>query len=275
MKGKLYLVATPIGNLEDITLRAIRILGEVDLIAAEDTRQSRKLLHHLGIQKPLTSYFQHNERTKGRELIELLLSGKNIAIISDAGTPAISDPGSDLVKAAIKEQIEIVPIPGPSAVVTIISVSGLDSERFVFEGFLPRGKTLRRQYLQELAQEQRTMIFYEAPHRIKASLADMEDIIGDRQIVVGRELTKHFEEILRGSISCIRRHFDTTTPKGEFALVVAGCEKKAEPMLNDEQIKEQVAALMAEGKSRKQAAKEIAQRYKISANKVYDLTIEK
>jgi 16S rRNA (cytidine1402-2'-O)-methyltransferase len=274
MKGKLYLVATPIGNLEDITLRAIRILGEVDLIAAEDTRQSRKLLNHLAIKKPLTSYFQHNERSKGQFLIESLLAGQNIAVISDAGTPAISDPGSELVRLAIQNQIEIIPVPGPSACLTLLSASGLNSERFVFEGFLPRQKNLRRQRLLQLLEEERTLIFYEAPHRLRAFLADVNEILGDRELAIGRELTKRFEEILRGSISELRGHFEQVEPRGEFVVAITGCQRPEQAIPADEDLRAEMQFLLARGQSRKQAAKEMAQKYNISAKKAYDLTVK-
>ena len=203
MAGVLYIVATPIGNLEDITLRALRVLKEVDLIAAEDTRHTRHLLDHYGIKTALTSYHEHNERAKAQNLVERLLRGDNIALVSDAGTPAISDPGYRLVVAALPAGIQVTPIPGAAALAAVISASGLPSDRFVFEGFLPAKKQEKKKKLQKLQSEVRTLIFYEAPHRLKESLQDLLQVFGDREIVVAREVTKMHEEFLRGTISAV------------------------------------------------------------------------
>ena len=189
--GKLYICPTPIGNLEDITLRTLRILGEVDLIACEDTRHSLRLLNHYEIKKPLTSYHEHNVRQKGPELIESLKVGKNIAIISDAGMPGISDPGQDIIRLAIEEDIDVVVLPGPTASITALVTSGLNTDKFVFEGFLSSKKRDRIKALEDISKERRTIIFYEAPHRIKESLTDMQKILGNRKVSIGRELTKH------------------------------------------------------------------------------------
>ncbi|MGI6361524.1 MAG: 16S rRNA (cytidine(1402)-2'-O)-methyltransferase [Bacillota bacterium] len=272
-EGKLYIVSTPIGNLDDITLRAIKTLKEVDVIAAEDTRHSRRLLNHLAIQKPLTSYFQHNELSKSEQLIKMLLAGKDVAIISDAGTPLISDPGYELVKAAISAGIDLVPIPGASAVLSILTVSGLKAERFVFEGFVPREKKHRRRHLQKLAREERTMVFYEAPHRLCAFLADLKEIFGQRQLVVGRELTKRFEEFKRGSVAEIQVYFSEHEPRGEFTIAVEGCPEFVQKVPTDEMLCSFAHELMSEGRSRKEAAQKLAKVYGLSVKKIYDLTL--
>ncbi|MDO4732869.1 MAG: 16S rRNA (cytidine(1402)-2'-O)-methyltransferase, partial [Bacillota bacterium] len=213
MSATLYVVSTPIGNLEDISLRALRILREVDLIAAEDTRVSRKLLNHFEIKKPLISYYEHNKSLRTGALLDALQEGKSLALISDAGTPAVSDPGQDLVQAAVACDIPVVVIPGASAILTALVASALDTQRFCFEGFLPREKKERRERLQELVGEQRTMIFYEAPHRLKKSLADMEEAWGsERQISLGREMTKLHEDMLRSTIGELRQLYEQQDP---------------------------------------------------------------
>ena len=205
MKGKLYIVSTPIGNLEDITLRAIRILNEVDLIACEDTRVTKKLLSHYRIQKPLTTYHEHNEREKAVELLSLLEAGKNIAVVSDAGTPGISDPGYRLVSLASQKGIDVISIPGPSAAIAALSVSGLPTSSFIFFGFLPKSTKKRRELLESIKESTQTLVFYESPNRVIETLKNMFEILGDRQVSVSRELTKMFEETLRGKISSIDR----------------------------------------------------------------------
>ena len=271
VKGILYVVATPIGNLEDITLRAARILGEVDLIAAEDTRVSGKLLAHLGLKVPFTSYFEHNKYKKGEYIIGELLSGKNIAMISDAGMPGISDPGFELIAAAIAEEIEIIVIPGACAAVNALVGSGLDSSRFCFEGFLPRDKSRRRKRLLELAAEQRTMIFYESPHRVQATLAEMTEHFPDRRISAGRELTKRFEETVRGTVAEVHEYFSQKKPQGEFVLVLAGAEAAKNPQTSDEALVTALQVSLSKGLSRKAAAKEVAGEYGASVNYVYNL----
>lgn len=221
--GTLYIVSTPIGNLEDITFRAVKILSGVDLIAAEDTRKTKILLEHYKIQKELISYFQFNEAKRTPELIEALKSGKSIAIVSDAGTPGISDPAYRLVRAAIEEGINIIPIPGASALLAALVVSGLPTDGFVFEGFLPHKKG-RRTKLGQLKSESRTIILYESPHRILKTLQQLQEILGDRQVAVGREITKKFEEIFRGTLSEAFNYFSSKSIKGEFVLVVKGLE---------------------------------------------------
>lgn len=228
MPGTLYVVATPIGNLGDITERALRILKEVDRIAAEDTRRTGQLLRHFGIEKPLVSYHDRSERRKAPALVEEILQGKSLALVSDAGTPLISDPGYRLIRAAIDAGIPVVPVPGPSAVTALLSVSGLPSDRFVFEGFLPIKKGKRRERLESLRDETRTILLYESPHHIERTLAEIEEILGDREIAVGRELTKVFEEIVRGRISVVRRRLAEKTPRGEYTVAVAARRAGAE-----------------------------------------------
>jgi len=222
MVGTLYIVATPIGNLEDITQRAIRILTEVDLIAAEDTRHTRKLLAHYNIATRLDSYYDEVEARKAAPLVKLLKNGKNIALVSDAGTPTLSDPGFRLVREAVLAGVSVVPVPGPSALVAVLSVSGLPTDRFVFEGFLPAKNRERRDRLQSLRQEERTLVFYEAPHRLRETLADMLELFGDREMAFGREVTKIHEEFVRGRISEAIAAVERKEPRGEITLVVGG-----------------------------------------------------
>ena len=219
--GTLYIVATPIGNLEDMTFRAVRVLKEVDLIAAEDTRHSRKLLTHFGIAKPLTSYFDHNKTLKGEYLLDRLREGAAVALISDAGTPCISDPGYQLVRDAVAAGIPVVPIPGVSATVTALSASGLPTDAFTFAGFLPNRQGKRRERLADYRDEGRVVVFYEAPHRLLAALADLREVCGDRQVVVARELTKIYEEFVRGSVTEVMARFADREVKGEVVLLVA------------------------------------------------------
>jgi len=220
-KGALYIIATPIGNLEDITLRALRVLREVDLIAAEDTRHSRKLLSHFGISKPLTSYFDHNKNIKGALILEKLREGMSVALISDAGTPCISDPGYQLIRDAWSSGVNVVPIPGPCAAVAALSASGLPVDSFVFEGFLPNRSGKRRDKLLRLKDEGRVLIFYEAPVRILATLLDVMEILGDRDAVLAREVTKIHEEFLRGKVSEILDTMEARMIKGEIVLMIA------------------------------------------------------
>jgi 16S rRNA (cytidine1402-2'-O)-methyltransferase len=226
MKGTLYIVSTPIGNLEDITLRAVRILKEVDLIAAEDTRHTGLLLRHFGIQKPLTSYFEGNELKKKEWILSRLNQGNRIALVSDAGTPGISDPGFRLIQVAIENLIPIVPIPGPSAVITALSVSGLPTDAFLFKGFLPHKSKKRKDLLKQLEETKETLIFYESPHRLNETLKDILDILGDREIVLTRELTKIYEEILRGKVSEIQNQITKRKIKGEITLIISGKTRK-------------------------------------------------
>ena len=225
-KGTLYIVSTPIGNLEDITLRALRILKEADLIAAEDTRHTGLLLKHFGIQKPLTSYFEGNELKKRESILSRLKQGDRIALVSDAGTPGISDPGFRLIRSAIDNEIPVVPIPGPSAVVTALSVAGLPTDAFLFRGFLPHKSKKRRDLLQELKNVRETLVFYESPHRLSESLKDITDLFGNREMVLTRELTKMYEEVLRGKVSEIQDQIGDRALKGEITLVISGKTRK-------------------------------------------------
>lgn len=221
MSGILYIVSTPIGHLEDITLRAIRILKEADLIACEDTRQTRILLDRYQIQNQLTSFFEHNEVKKTPEMIALLQSGKSVAVVSDSGTPTISDPAFKLVREARKQGFTVMPVPGANAALAAISVSGLPTDRFVFEGFLPHKKG-RRSAWKKLAEEDRTIILYESPYRVVKTLAEVSEFLGDRHVVIARELTKKFEEVLQGTVSELRAHFEKHEPKGEFVILISG-----------------------------------------------------
>jgi 16S rRNA (cytidine1402-2'-O)-methyltransferase len=225
-KGTLYIVSTPIGNQEDITLRALRILKEVDFIAAEDTRHTFLLLKHFGVQTPLTSYFEGNELKKKEFILSKLRQGDQIALVSDAGTPGISDPGFRLIQTAIQNQIPIVPIPGPSAAIAALSVSGLPTDAFLFKGFLPHKSKKRRDMLETLREMRETLIVYESPHRLVESLEDIRDVLGDREIVLTRELTKLYEEILRGKVSEIQAQIGERKLKGEITLVISGKTRK-------------------------------------------------
>ncbi len=270
--GTLYIVATPIGNLEDITLRALRILKAVALIAAEDTRHTRKLLRHYDIATPLTSYHDHSASTKAPALIETLLAGRNIALVSDAGTPCISDPGYRLVKSAAEADIPVVPIPGPSMLTALMSVGGLPTDRFAFEGFLPAKPGQRQKALHGLCHEQRTLVFYESPHRLLSTLADLARIFGDRRVVVGRELTKQFEEILRGPISAVCRAFHNRAVKGEVALVVEGWDgkDKGAPAQSAAELMQQI---LADGTSVKAAASVVSEVCHIPKRDAYTLGV--
>ncbi len=225
-KGTLFIVSTPIGNREDITLRALRILKEVDLIAAEDTRHTGLLLRHFGIQTPLTSYFEGNELRKRELILSRLNQGDRLALVSDAGTPGISDPGFRLIQLAVENQIPVVPIPGPSAVIAALSISGLPTDAFLFKGFLPHKSAKRRGLLEQLENARETIIFYESPHRILETLKDISDILGDREIVLARELTKMYEEVLRGRVSEIKSQMMGKNIKGEITLVISGKTRK-------------------------------------------------
>lgn len=253
--GALYVVATPIGNLEDITLRALRILKEVGLIAAENTNHTRRLCSHYGIRTRLTVYNQHNSVSKCPQLLEILRSGTDVALVTSAGTPSVSDPGSLLVDMAHEQGIRVSPIPGPSAVITALSACGLKIDRFVFIGFLPNRGGKRRKYLKGLLNEQRTMILYEAPHRVRELLNDLKEIFGDRRVAILRELTKVYEEIKRGSISDILEHMGEEKVKGEFTIIMPGSEKGDE--IPDTDLKERIGELL---RDRTMGAKEIATR---------------
>lgn len=279
--GVLYLCATPIGNLEDITIRLLKTLRKVDLIAAEDTRHTRKLTTHFHIRTPLTSYHEHNKKTKGPQLVEELLVGKNIALVSDAGMPGISDPGQDLVKLAVEAGVQVIPIPGPSAGVTALVVSGLPTDKFVFEGFLPNRAKERLNRLEALVEESRTMIFYEAPHRLGKTLAAMTASLGNREVAIVRELTKRHEEILRGTLEELVAHYELTEPRGEFCMVVAGKAKYPSEKGSQQQLEAStpqdpkilVAQLVAQGVVKKDAIKEVAKTLGVPKRDVYQAVI--
>lgn len=228
MCGMLYLCATPIGNLGDISARFIKTLEEADLIAAEDTRQTLKLLNHLGLTKPLTSYHEHNKREKGEMIIKRLKDGENVALVSDAGTPAISDPGEDLVKLCIENDIEVTSIPGPVAGINALILSGLPTRRFSFEGFLSVNKRHRREHLKSVKNDTHTLIFYEAPHKLKTTLSDLAEVLGDRRLAIVRELTKLHEEVIRTTLSEALHLYDEKSPRGEYVLVIEGAKEEAE-----------------------------------------------
>lgn len=273
MEGKLYLVATPIGNLEDITIRAIRILKEVDIIAAEDTRQTLKLLNHFEISKPLISYHRHNEEVKTDDLISKLKEGKNIALVSDAGTPIISDPGEVVVKEALKNNIEVVPIPGACALINGLIASGLDTKEFCFFGFLSINKKIRKEKLQEIKNENRTIILYEAPHKILNTLKDLENILENRQVVIARELTKIHEEFLRGTISEILENYKE--PKGEHIIIIEGNPAKEEKKVQEFMtIEEHYRYYEKQGFSKNEIIKKIAKDKRVSKNEIYKLFIK-
>lgn len=271
MSGVLYLVATPIGNLEDITFRAIRILKEVDFIAAEDTRQTLKLLNHYEISKPLISYHRHNEEIKVEGLLQRLKEGQNMALVSDAGTPVISDPGEIIVKAALQENIEVIPIPGACALISAFIASGLDTKEFSFYGFLSLNKKLRKQKLEEIRKETKTIILYEAPHKLKSTLKDLEGILENRKIVIARELTKIHEEFLRGTVSEILEIYKE--PRGEHIIVIQGNEKKEETeeskLVKEMTIEEHFAYYQKQGFTKSEIIKKIAKDKGVSKNDIY------
>ena len=268
MNGKLYLVATPIGNLEDITLRAIRILKEVDYIAAEDTRNTLKLLNHFEIKKPLISNHRHNEEDRENTLICKLKEGKNIAVVSDAGTPGISDPGEVIVKRAIEEDIEVIPIPGACAAINALIASGLDTKEFVFVGFLPLNKKLRKEKLEEIKKENKTCILYEAPHKMKDTLNDLKSYIARRKVVLAREITKIHEEFIRGDILDIIEKSENL--KGEMILIIEGGIKTDENnLLNNLSLEEHYKVYEKQGLDKKEIIKKIAKDRGVSKNEIY------
>lgn len=276
MSGKLYVCGTPIGNLEDITYRTLKVLNEVDLIAAEDTRHSIKLLNHFEISKPLTSYHEHNKENKGGYLINKLLSGENIALISDAGMPGISDPGEEIIKQAIENDIEVIVLPGPTASITALIGSGLETGKFVFEGFLDRDKKRRKEELELIKHEKRTIIFYESPHRLKDTLKDMLKILGNRNIAVNRELTKKYQEVIRTDIQGCIDIFNEREVKGEFVLIVEGFKGEIEETCeyNDLNDREYVIKLMEEGITKKDAIKFVCKERKLKKDIVYKQVLD-
>ena len=271
--GTLYIVATPIGNLEDMTFRAVRILQTVNLIAAEDTRHTGKLLQHFQIKTPQISYHEHNRQSRIPELLEYMANGQAIALVSDAGMPGISDPGYELVIACIDAGITVVPIPGASAVITALSAAGLPTDRFVFEGFLPAKAAKRREYLESLQTESRTLIFYESPYRLQESLQDLATVWGgDRQIVLARELTKLYEEFWRGTIAEAIAHYSQREPQGEYTLVLAG-NPPVHPQLTEEQLKAELLQIMTQGISRSQASRQLAKITSLPRRQLYQLAL--
>ena len=275
MSGALYLVGTPIGNLGDFSPRAVEVLQQVDFIAAEDTRVSLKLLNRFEIKKPLVSYFEHNKNVSGERILSRLLAGETCALVTDAGMPAISDPGEDIVRMCAEHGIDVFVVPGPSAVVSALAVSGLPTSRWCFEGFLSVNKKERIPHLESLQKEMRTMIFYEAPHKLLRTLEDMAEYFGaDRPIAVVREITKLHEQTLRTTIGGALAHFTETPPKGEFVLVVGGAPEVAEEELTPEQALEIVQRYRDEGKSLKEACKLAAKDTGYSKNELYSLALE-
>jgi 16S rRNA (cytidine1402-2'-O)-methyltransferase len=267
MPGTLYILATPIGNLEDMTFRAVRILGEVDLIAAEDTRHSLKLLNHFGISKPLTSYFDHNQQFKGERILQALRREKSVALISDAGTPCISDPGFNLVRAAVAEGIAVIPIPGPCAAVTALSASGLPSDTFTFAGFPPVRQGKRRAFLNAMALLPGTLVFHEAPHRLEETLRDIREVMGERQVVVARELTKIYEEFIRGTVDDVLAEIAQGKVRGEVVVLVAPGDTAKEDALPLNELLERL--LHDEGLTVKDAAKKAAEMTGVPKNAAY------
>lgn len=273
MKGILYLVATPIGNLSDITYRAVETLKNVDLIAAEDTRQTLKLLNHYQISKPLVSYYRHNEDVKSERLIEELLNGKNIALVSDAGTPGISDPGEELINEAIKNNVKIVPIPGACAFVNALIISGLNTKSFCFYGFLPMNKKNRKEKLEEISKENKTVILYEAPHKIKNTLEDLYSVLGDINCVIARELTKIHEECTRGTLRAMIEKFEQ--PKGEFVIMLdlnSNIKEKEETNLTVDELYEMY---LKQGLDKREIIKKIAKDKKVAKNEIYQYFIDR
>ena len=274
--GTLYLVATPIGNLGDISQRAVATLGEVDFIAAEDTRVTIKLLNHFGIKKPLVSYYEHNSRESGEKIISRIISGESCALVTDAGMPGISDPGENLIRLCINADIAVIAIPGPCAAVTGLVLSGFNSGRFVFEGFLSTSRKSRFEHLESLKNETRTIVFYEAPHKLNRTLRDILETLGDRNISISRELTKIYEETLRFKLSEAIEHFEKKTPRGEFVLVIEGAnvnEREKEFDLSDA-----IAAAnenIESGLSVKDSVKAAAEKTGVSKNTLYNAMIKK
>jgi 16S rRNA (cytidine1402-2'-O)-methyltransferase len=271
--GTLYIVGTPIGNLEDMTFRAIQVLQQVDYIAAEDTRHTGKLLHHFQISTPQISYHDHNRRQRLPELIAKLKQGRSIALVSDAGMPGISDPGYELVCGCVEANIPVVPIPGVTAAITALTASGLRSDRFLFEGFLPAKSKERRDRLEQFTAEPRTLIFYEAPHRLLDLLIDVAEVLGgDRPIVLARELTKLHEEFRRCTVAEAIAHYQEQEPQGEFTVVLQGASGDT-PALSETALKSELRALLQQGLSRSQASRQLAQHTALSRQQIYQLAL--
>lgn len=270
----LYICGTPIGNLEDITYRVVRVLSQVDLIAAEDTRQSVKLLNHFDIKTPLTSYYEHNKDTKGPQLIRLLQEGKDIALVTDAGMPGISDPGEDLIRLCYENNVPVTVVPGATAVVTALVLSGLSSRSYIFEGFLPRNKKQRAEVLERLKDESRTTVFYEAPHHLIDTLEEIYNTVGDRQMAAARELTKKHETVNRGTVGQVLDYFKENEPKGEFVIVLEGKDKekiKEDKIASFEEmsLEEHLKMYIDKGMTEKDAMKQVAKDRGIGKREVY------
>jgi 16S rRNA (cytidine1402-2'-O)-methyltransferase len=271
--GTVYVVGTPIGNLEDMTFRAVEVLRKVDTIAAEDTRHTGKLLQHFQITTPQVSYHDHNRTSRLPDLLQRLQRGETIALVTDAGVPGISDPGYELVKACADEGISVVPIPGASAVITALSAAGLSTDRFVFEGFLPAKGQERRERLEAVCTEPRTLVFYESPHRLRSTLQDLTEIFGaDRSIVLARELTKLHEQFWRGTLAEAVAYHRTREPQGEFTLVIAGYEAN-QPILSESALKAELEQLLNQGLSRSQASRQLAHRTSLPRRQIYQLAL--
>ena len=275
MSAMLYLVPTPIGNLGDISQRCRETLEAADFIAAEDTRVTLKLLNHLGIKKSLVSYYEHNKAAQGSRIVERILGGETCALVSDAGSPAISDPGEDLVKQCAGAGIPVCAIPGPCAAITALSISGQATGRFCFEGFLSTAKKSRREHLESLKSEQRTMIFYEAPHKLLTTLADMAEVFGgERPLSLCRELTKLHEEVVRTTLAEALERYTQAPPKGEFVLIVAGAKPEEKEIPSETDAAARLAELTAQGLSRKDAVKQTAKELGLSKNAVYEIALK-
>ncbi len=275
MAGMLYLVPTPIGNLGDISIRCRQTLEEADFIAAEDTRVTLKLMNHLGLKKSLVSYYEHNKASKGNVILDRILAGETCALVSDAGSPAISDPGEDLVKLCAEAGVTVCAIPGPCAVITALSISGQSTGRFCFEGFLSTAKKSRREHLESLVDETRTMIFYEAPHKLLTTLQDMASVFGsERPVSLCRELTKLHEEVIRTTLGGAIALYTQQPPKGEFVLVIAGAPEQVHDLPTADDAAVRVAELVEEGMSRKDAIKQTAKELNLPKNVVYDAALQ-
>ena len=279
MAGKLYLCATPIGNLEDMTYRVVRTLKEVDLIGAEDTRNSIKLLNHFEIETPMQSYHEFNKYDKAKELVQMMLDGKDIALITDAGTPGISDPGEELVKECLENGIEVTSLPGASACVTAISMSGLSTQRFCFEAFLPKDKKKKENVLKQLQNETRTIIIYEAPHRLTKTLAELEKALGNRRVSINRELTKKYEESFLTTLKDAREKYEAEEPRGEFVLVIEGKDQEAldqeeRQKWEDMSLEDHMKIYLDEGLDRKAAMKKVAKDRGVSKRDIYNQLVQ-
>lgn len=276
MSGTLYLIGTPIGNLSDFSPRAVETLSTVDFIAAEDTRVTLKLLNHFDIHKPLVSYYEHNKYASGEKIVQRILNGESCGLVTDAGMPAVSDPGEDIVRMCMEQDIPVTVIPGPTALITALVLSGLPTGRFCFEGFLSTNNKSRREHLEELKNEPRTMIFYEAPHKLRKTLSDLKDVFGEgRKITLCRELTKLHEEILPFSLSDAVRYYEEHDPKGEYVLIVEGRPEESDPCMSEEDALALVSQYRAEGRSLKESCKLASSQSGFSKNELYSMATSK